>query len=798
MSVPGNSCRASTSYLSNTGCIIKLPGECVSYTGASIAGPGINTGDLLNTAIAKLAAYSSAGGGGVTSVGLTMPAAFTVGGSPITSSGILAVSAVGNSSQYIAGNGTLVTFPTIPTVPSFENGINLLAGVVRLGGSLTGATTITGTAGTHSLTLTSPSITQSLNVINTAGSGSPVAIRAENTTSAGYAILAAGGSGNAILATGVAGGIRSQVSGASATALTGTASGVSGVGLFASSTNLAIVASTIGGKAFDFNKQELTTNNIYYLGSMSALSISNAPTPGFGVGFDFRLSTNPVVPGGSTDISNQIASYWTDSAFATRTSNLAITGVNNAVTNSILTLAGSGRVSMDMYGAGSFTGGTATYTLGVDSSGNVMELSIGGGGTVTSFTFTDGNGFDGTVTTGTTTPTLSLTTTVSDAQVMYSNSGALAGHAGFIHQLTGGFNNLTLGTGTANQGGILNFSYGTDAGGALVSKFNGTSMMQFGFNNSAQFAGSSGANSGRTFYIYDEIGVAYRAGMGGDGTLYVGPSSASYGLAVQQPTSGTSMTILSNGFVGIGNSSPITPLDIIDPRVSTPASQVHIGTAATGGIYVTGIAGDGYMSNSQYNGTNWIARATYGTIVAYAATGAVIYVDGGLTAGNSYSPTARLTILNAGNVGIATTSPTAKLHVYEPADAHATLLVQASSVTKAAFIDTIDGAGVDMRMQSNGTYGFIGAVTNHDTQLVANGGPVLTLKAAGNVSIGTTTPNAAALLQLDSTTRGFLPPRMDTTQRDAISAVAGLMIYNTSTNKLNFYNGSTWEVITSA
>jgi hypothetical protein len=40
---------------------------------------------------------------------------------------------------------------------------------------------------------------------------------------------------------------------------------------------------------------------------------------------------------------------------------------------------------------------------------------------------------------------------------------------------------------------------------------------------------------------------------------------------------------------------------------------------------------------------------------------------------------------------------------------------------------------------------------------------------------------------------------MTTAQRDAITSVpAGLMIYNTTTNKLNFYNGSAWEAVTSA
>jgi len=55
------------------------------------------------------------GGGGsgtVTSVGLTMPAAFTVTGSPVTTSGTLAVTGAGTTSQYVRGDGTLATFPS--------------------------------------------------------------------------------------------------------------------------------------------------------------------------------------------------------------------------------------------------------------------------------------------------------------------------------------------------------------------------------------------------------------------------------------------------------------------------------------------------------------------------------------------------------------------------------------------------------------------------------------------------------------------------------------------------------------
>jgi hypothetical protein len=56
-------------------------------------------------------AMNNSGGGSVTSVGLTMPTAFTVSNSPITSSGDIAVTGAGLVSQYVRGDGTLANFP---------------------------------------------------------------------------------------------------------------------------------------------------------------------------------------------------------------------------------------------------------------------------------------------------------------------------------------------------------------------------------------------------------------------------------------------------------------------------------------------------------------------------------------------------------------------------------------------------------------------------------------------------------------------------------------------------------------
>lgn len=64
---------------------------------------------------------------------------------------------------------------------------------------------------------------------------------------------------------------------------------------------------------------------------------------------------------------------------------------------------------------------------------------------------------------------------------------------------------------------------------------------------------------------------------------------------------------------------------------------------------------------------------------------------------------------------------------------------------------------------------------------------------AQNVAIGATSPAASAKLDVSSTTSGFLAPRMTTAQRDAIpDPAAGLMIVNTSTNSIEFFDGTSW------
>lgn len=62
------------------------------------------------------------------------------------------------------------------------------------------------------------------------------------------------------------------------------------------------------------------------------------------------------------------------------------------------------------------------------------------------------------------------------------------------------------------------------------------------------------------------------------------------------------------------------------------------------------------------------------------------------------------------------------------------------------------------------------------------------------VSIASNNPDNSAIFDINSTTKGFLPPRMTTAQRDAIvSPATGLIVFNTTVNLLQFYDGVSWS-----
>ncbi|MBU2926612.1 hypothetical protein [Winogradskyella psychrotolerans] len=74
---------------------------------------------------------------------------------------------------------------------------------------------------------------------------------------------------------------------------------------------------------------------------------------------------------------------------------------------------------------------------------------------------------------------------------------------------------------------------------------------------------------------------------------------------------------------------------------------------------------------------------------------------------------------------------------------------------------------------------------------------ICTTASFAQVGIGTENPDSSSILDLESTDKGLLLPRLTTGERDLISSPAdGLTIYNTTTESLEVYTGSIWKRLT--
>ena len=63
--------------------------------------------------------------------------------------------------------------------------------------------------------------------------------------------------------------------------------------------------------------------------------------------------------------------------------------------------------------------------------------------------------------------------------------------------------------------------------------------------------------------------------------------------------------------------------------------------------------------------------------------------------------------------------------------------------------------------------------------------------------VGCRKVTATGEVKCSSTTSPFYPPVVTTSQRNSMTVTKGAMVFNSTTNKLNVYNGSAWEAVTS-
>jgi hypothetical protein len=280
------------------------------------------------------------------------------------------------------------------------------------------------------------------------------------------------------------------------------------------------------------------------------------------------------------------------------------------------------------------------------------------------------------------------------------------------------------------------------------------------------------------------------------------------------------MRITSAGNVGIGTTTPSAKFQVQPVAASGSSFLVdHYDTGSGGAnvnvwvrtenynndgygdgmyaLYARGTAasptavqsGDdlGSLASAGYDGTDFRYRAAIRFSVDGAVSSNTVPTAMTFRTGTS-SQIERMRITSAGDVGIGTSAPT------NYADT-TTLTINGSLYSEIDFTASGDNGGY-IYAERSGTTGVLSVEAAGGTgyiRLSAANAERMRITSGGNVGIGTTTPDAAALLDVSSTTAGFLPPRMTGTQRDAISTPPnGLMIYNTTTDKLQVRAAGSW------
>jgi hypothetical protein len=168
-----------------------------------------------------------------------------------------------------------------------------------------------------------------------------------------------------------------------------------------------------------------------------------------------------------------------------------------------------------------------------------------------------------------------------------------------------------------------------------------------------------------------------------------------------------------------------------------------------------------------------------------------------LTAGRAVSALSIATTTGAsfattsGSVGIGISSPVAKLHVVGG---------ETRGVGAGFFYSGYRANGTTRQFYLGGsdTEFYINVDQAVPMILTTSGTERMRITSTGDVGIGISSPNASAILDVQSTTKGVRMPNMTTTQKNAISTpAAGLMVFDTTLAKLCVYSGSAWQTITS-
>lgn len=225
------------------------------------------------------------------------------------------------------------------------------------------------------------------------------------------------------------------------------------------------------------------------------------------------------------------------------------------------------------------------------------------------------------------------------------------------------------------------------------------------------------------------------------------------------------MVVRKDGHVGIGTNTPANQLTTIGPAGLpsipdvTSTGILRIGLNASEGIDV------GKMDAPPFAG--WVQVGFAGEIADPL----------------SLQP-------SGGEVGIGTYTPVNQLTIIGPAGIPSIPDVTSTGILR---IGLNEGEGIDIGKMDSGNFaGWI--QVGIDGELAD---PLSLQPSGGKVGIGTTSPASSAVLDVSSTNKGFLPPRMTYANRNTIiSPEAGLIIWCTNCGvygQMQIYNGAFWS-----
>ena len=161
------------------------------------------------------------------------------------------------------------------------------------------------------------------------------------------------------------------------------------------------------------------------------------------------------------------------------------------------------------------------------------------------------------------------------------------------------------------------------------------------------------------------------------------------------------------------------------------------------------------------------------------------------------TPDAQLTLAADGKVGIGNSSPAANtlLHVGAGTDGPSLggTNIYLSNAGDGYFGARDSTSNIEVIFGTNSSSGgLMGTRTNHGYFFQIGGANIAGFTSAANFGVGTTAPSASTKLEINSTTGALLLPRMTTTQRNTLTAINGMLIYNTTNNVIEGYENGSW------